>query len=131
MPTRKTKGKQGAQPNNKNALKHGFYSKQFSAEQNKRLDQQATIDVEAEINLIRICLDNLQQQLSFKEVTRTDDKGNEYRDGHYLLQLNTLAIMTQSISTLVRTHYLIRGKSADIQTTILQALEEIRLEMGI
>lgn len=133
--TRKPKAKKsrkpGAQANNKNALKHGFYSQDFTTDQKKRLDNQAVIDVDAEINLIRVCLDNLQKELSFDEVMRTDKKGNQFRDGHYLQQLNTLAIMAQSLSGLVRTHYLIRGKSGDIQSSILAALEELRLEMGL
>lgn len=123
--------KPGAQANNKNAEKHGFYSKNFTPDQKKRLATQATVDVESEINLIRVMLDNLKEQISFDEITRTDNNGSEFRDTHYLQQLNTLGLMTQSISTLVRTHYLIRGKSGDIQSSILQALEEIRLEMGI
>lgn len=130
-PKHKTGRKPGAQSNNKNALKHGFYSKSFTADQKKRLDSQTIIDVESEINLIRICIENLNDQLSFDEITRTDNNGTDFRDTHYLQQLNTLAIMTQSISTLVRTHYLIHGRSGDIQSSILQALEELRLEMGI
>lgn len=39
--------------------------------------------------------------------------------------------MTQSISTLTRTHYLVRGKSGEVTDSILRALEELRLEMGI
>lgn len=129
---KKTTGKKpGAQSNNKNAQKHGFYSKDFTTDQKKRLDGQTVIDVEAEINLIRVMLDNLKEQVSFDKVTRQDNNGADFRDTHYLQQLNTIALMTQSISTLVRTHYLIRGKSGDIQSSILQALEEIRLEMGI
>jgi len=130
-PRAKSKRKQGAQPNNKNALRHGFYAKSFTLEQNKRLDSQTVIDVEAEINLIRVSLDKLNQELSFDEITHSDMQGNQTRDQHYLNQLNTLAAMTQSLSTLVRTHYLIRGKSGDIQSSIMQALEELRLEMGL
>jgi hypothetical protein len=39
--------------------------------------------------------------------------------------------MTGAIATLVRTHYLTHGKSGDIQSSIMAALEELRLEMGI
>lgn len=130
-PRTKSKRKPGAQSGNKNALRHGFYSKTFTADENKRLDEQTTIEVEAEINLIRVCLDKLKHELSFDEIIRTDANQSEFRDGHYLQQLNTLTLMTQSISTLVRTHYLIHGKSGDIQSSILQALEELRLEMGL
>lgn len=126
-----SKRKRGAQPNNKNALKHGFYGKQFTADEKKRLDDQESLDVLAEINLIRVQMDRLTEQISFEELTRTDQNGTDFRDAHYLSQLNTLSAMTGAIATLIRTHYLTHGKSGDVQSAIMQALEEIRLEMGI
>lgn len=130
-PKPKSARKPGAQPNNKNALKHGFYAKQFNAEEIKRLEIQDNFDILAEINLIRVQIDRLTQQISYEEITRTDAQGNQSRDTHYLQQLNTLSAMTTSIATLVRTHYLTRGKGGDVQTTILNALEELRIEMGL
>jgi len=123
--------KPGAQPKNKNALKHGYYSKQFLPDEIRRLDGADNLDVLAEINLIRVQIDRLTEQISFDEITHTDAQGNESRDTHYLQQLNTLSAMTGSMATLVRTHYLTHGKSGDIQSSILAALEEIRLEMGL
>ena len=127
----KSSKKPGAQPKNKNALKHGFYSNGFSTDEKKRLDDSEKIDVLAEINLIKVCIDRLKEEISYDEITRTDNNGTEFRDTHYLQQLNTLSAMTGSIATLVRTHYLTHGKSGDIQSSILEALEQIRLEMGI
>lgn len=130
-PKPKSRKKPGAQPKNKNALKHGYYSKQFSADEKKRLDGADNMDVLAEINLIRVQIDRLSNQISFNEITRVDQNGSEFRDSHYLQQLNTLSAMTGSMATLVRTHYLTHGKSGDIQSSILAALEELRLEMGL
>lgn len=127
----KSKKKPGAQPKNKNALKHGYYAKQFSADEKARLDGADSLDVLAEINLIRVQIDRLTEQISFDEITRQDAQGNESRDTHYLQQLNTLSAMTGSIATLIRTHYLTHGKSGDIQNSILAALEQVRLEMGL
>ena len=126
MPPRKsakksTKRKSGAQPNNKNALKHGFYSRKFSKDENTRLDTQDAIDVIGEINLLRVYVDRIAEHLSLKDKPTEDD----------LKTLNTLSLITQSISTLTRTHYLVRGKSGDVQDSILRALEELRLEMGL
>ncbi len=45
--------------------------------------------------------------------------------------LNTLSIMMQSKSTMLRTHYLTRGKGGAIEKGILDALEELRIEMGL
>jgi hypothetical protein len=123
--------KKGAQADNTNALKHGFYAKRFKPEQKKRLDSQDPKDVTAEINLIRVCVDNLLDELSFKEITRTDNNGTEFRDSHYLSQLNTLTLMVTSVSGLIRTDYLIKGKTEGIETPIMEALEIIRLELGL
>jgi len=130
-PRAKSAKPKGGQPGNKNALKHGFYSKHYSAEEKKRLDNVTDIDIIAEINLIRVQIDRLTEQVSFTEVTRQDNNGTEYRDAHYLAQLNTLSAMTTTLTTLIRTHYLTHGRSGDIQSSILTALEELRLEMGI
>lgn len=125
--------KPGAQPGNKNALRHGFYSKRFTAEEQTRLDAQSPTDVQAEIALLRVCIDRLYDQLYFEPsyLPNKDGGQSEQRDDHYLKQLNTLGIMTQSIATLTRTHHLIHGKAGSVQDAILQALEELRLEMGL
>lgn len=130
-PKAKSARKRGGQIGNKNALRHGFYSKNFSAEEKKRLDVQEGIDISPEIILIRVMIDRLKDEIKFKEQTITDANGNILRDAHYLNQLNTLSAMTQSEASLIRTQYLIRGKSGDIQSSILAALEELRLEMGL
>ena len=125
--------KPGAQPGNKNALRHGFYQERFTANENKRLDKQDATDVLAEIALLRVCIDRLTEQLAFNELYVKDNKGKvtEVKDDYTLKALNTLGIMTQSLSTLTRTHYLVRGKSSDVTDSIMRALEELRLEMGL
>lgn len=130
-PKAKSARKRGAQPGNKNNLRHGFYSKSFKADELKRIRASALIDVTDEIELNRIMMGRLQNEISFDEVSYTDDKGNQLRNDHYLRQLNTLAAMTTAQSTLVRTQFLLKGRSGDIQSSILAALEELRLEMGI
>lgn len=135
MPTPKKKSKpkrkQGAQPGNKNALKHGFYADKFTAAESKRLDSQGTTDLLAEIALLRVCIDRLLNELDFSEKTNADANGNNIRDVHYLHQLNTLTAMTQSVGTLARTEYLMRGKNEGIQKSLLEALELVRLELEI
>lgn len=123
--------KPGAQKGNKNAEKHGFYSKNFTPDETKRLATSDRYSLDDEIDLLRVCIDRLNQELSFDEIERTDSQGNTIRDAHYLQQLNTLSIMTQSISTLIRTHYLTRGKGGAVETGIMEALEELRIEMGL
>ena len=130
-PKAKTGRKSGGQPGNKNAMRHGFYAQRFTADQNNRLDQQKPVDVQSEIALIRVCIEKLRDELNLEPAYLTDGQKNETRDEHYLKQLNTLGLMTQALSTLVRTQHLVHGKSGDVQDSILRALEELRLEMGI
>ena len=127
----KARRKPGGQPGNKNAMRHGFYAKRFTADENKRLDGIEPTDLLSEIAFIRVCMDRLAGELNFDAAYHTDNQHNETRDPHYLSQLNTLSLMTQSLSTLTRTHHLIHGKSGNVIDAIQQALEELRLEMGL
>jgi len=134
MATRKKpRRKPGGQAGNKNALRHGFYAKRFTTEQKKRLDGQEPTDVQAEINLLRVCLDLLYDQIDISPVYAPNKAGgqSEIRDDHYLKQMNTLSLITQSLGTLIRTHYLTRGKGGQLEKSITEALEELRLEMGL
>lgn len=132
-PASKAGRKEGGQPGNKNALRHGFYSKQFRADEIKRLNEQDPTDVKAEIELMRVMLDRLTDQLDMEPVYQPgkDENPTEIRDDHYLKQLNTMTLITQAIATLARTDHLIHGKTGSVQDAILQALEELRLEMGL
>jgi hypothetical protein len=134
----KVKGrKQGAQPGNKNAEKHGFYSQRFNQDEGKRLDGIERMSLDSEIDLLRVCMDRLTAELDFDAVyfTGKDENGapiqTQQRDSHYLQQLNTLSIMTNSLATMLRTHYLTKGKGGQIEQGIMEALEELRLEMGL
>lgn len=120
-----------AKKGNKNAEKHGFYSKNFTADESKRLADSDRMALDDEIDLLRVSINRLTEQLDFDPIERTDAQGNTTRDSHYLNQLNTLSIMAQSISTLIRTHYLTRGKGGAVEKGIMEALEELRLEMGL
>lgn len=128
-PTRKP----GAQPGNKNAEKHGFYSKQFTPEEQTRLEGTERHSIESEIDLLRVCIDRLAKQLDFKPVYLVTKDGDQtdIRDDHYLKQLNTLGLMTQNLATLERTHYLTRGKGGAVEQGITEALEELRIELGL
>ncbi len=129
--------KPGAQPGNTNALRHGFYAHRFTASESKRLNNQKPGDVQSEIALVRVCIDRLVEQLDFDAVfiPGKDENGapvqGTIRDDHYLRQLNTLSQMTQSLATLTRTEHLLKGKHSDVTDAIQNALEELRMEMGL
>ena len=48
------KKKRGAQPQNKNAFKHGLYSAAFRSRETSLLDQVPLVDLLAEIDLLRV-----------------------------------------------------------------------------
>jgi hypothetical protein len=120
QPKTQTKKKSGAQPGNKNAQKHGFYSRQFTTDENKRIKRADLFSIESEIELINVFMDRLSKLVKLKELKEDELKA-----------VNTLSLMMQSKSTMIRTHYLTRGKGGSIETTMLEALEEIRIEMGL
>ena len=77
-------------------------------------------------------IDRLTKQLDTEsDYWLTDNLGNQRRDDHYIAQLNTLSHMTTSLATLKRTQYLIQGRAGKITDAIEEAMEELRLEMGI
>jgi hypothetical protein len=117
------KAKPGAQPSNKNAEKHGFYSKQFSKTETTQLKGIDLMSIESEIELINTMMNRLANFIPEK-FTKA-----ELED--HLKALNTLSIMMQSKSTMIRTHYLTRGKGGTIEQGIMDALEELRLELGL
>ena len=117
------KTKPGAKKGNKNAEKHGFYSKQFTLDESNRLADSDLLSLESEIELINVFMDRLATLLP-EQFTRQQLDND-------LKSLNTLALMMQSKSTMIRTHYLTKGRGGLIEQTILEALEELRIEMGI
>lgn len=72
------------------------------------------------IDLHRVYIDRIAKLVDAKKDLSEKD----------LATLNTLTLMSQSISTMIRTHYLTRGKGGTIEQGIMEAMEELRLEMG-
>ena len=110
----------GAQPGNKNAQKHGFYSRNFTKDETARLETSDRYSLDDELDLLRVYVDRISKNIRLDQIGEDDLKA-----------LNTLSLMTQSISTMIRTHYLTKGKGGLIEQGILEALEELRLEMGL
>lgn len=98
---------------NKNAQKHGFYSKLYTLDEAARLRQD--IDMDDEQKLLRTKAYRLAKKL--------DLNGN--LDETELKAMNTLSIIIQTINTLERTKLLARGHGGEIGKTILEALMEL------
>ena len=112
--------KRGAQPNNHNALKHGFYSHNFKAGELSDLDQ-LTPDLTNEINLLRVALRRLYE---FADEQEPDIK-------NAIDVLNAVNTTTANIGNLIRLQQVISGQSNDniaqhLSQALSETIEEIR-----
>jgi hypothetical protein len=53
--------KPGGQPKNRNAYKHGFYSKYFDSLERRALSKISTTDISGEIDVLRVNVDRFMQ----------------------------------------------------------------------
>ena len=113
MARERTGRRRGGQLGNKNALRHGIYSKCFSAADGLKLKDST---IEGEQHLARKIVLYLVQLLDFQshsisklELSIID------RINQYLITINTLE----------RTRLLARGHGGEIGQTILEALREL------
>lgn len=109
MAPKKKKRRQGGQPHNKNALKHGYYSSLYSAADFKRQAQPARVEDEQE--LVRHFILQLAEDLRLQDPTNKD-----------LAIFNALLLAVDRVNTIERTILLARGKGGEIGETILEAL---------
>ena len=104
------KRKRGAQPRNKNALKHGFYSELLTKDEIARLNQIREIDLDDETKLLRALAFRLAEQIE----THDMDEARK--------TANTIANIVQVINTTQRTKLLARGGAGEIAQTIMEAI---------
>jgi hypothetical protein len=88
------KKKRGAQPQNKNALQHGFYSAAFKARELRFLDNMPFMDLSAEIELIRVM--NTRYLESVNAGSHTPDPGAQ------LSALRAVTLSAHAITSLLR-----------------------------
>ncbi len=104
--------KGGGQPGNHNALSHGFYSSQFSSEEHKRL-RRTPADLKSEINLLRVFVDRLAENLS-SDRTNFDDAN--------LKKVRTMAEVCLVIGGLKRGQLAQLSKDSTVERAIETAL---------
>lgn len=93
--------KRGAQPGNRNSVKHGFYSKQFDLEEKMSLGLIAEADLSNEIELFRV------------QIRRFAQAENESREKLDLLArrevMHTMSLAIECFNRLVRTHAILNS----------------------
>lgn len=97
--------KRGAQPGNKNALKHGFYSDQFKQAERRALNDIPMADLTGEIELMRV-----QMHRYLKAENQAESQLN-YDD--HLSAMRAVSQASDSITRLVRLQTLLNLQNAD------------------
>lgn len=107
------KRKKGAQPGNKNALRHGFYSKALDEAERLSLEEAVEVEgVDEEIALLRYKLAELV--------------------GNYPDRIDLQVETASAIARLVRTRYQIsKQQKKSLKEAIAKVLTEVALPLGI
>ena len=98
---------------NRNALKHGFYSRRFTLEEKKALEA-ARADTLDEIVCLRTHANRVSTWLLEKDIDEFDES--------YFKAVNTLMNICIAIGTLLRTQALITGESSNVEKSIEAAI---------
>jgi threonine dehydrogenase-like Zn-dependent dehydrogenase len=117
----KVKRKRGGQPGNLNALKHGFYSRQFRDQENLDLEAILAEGLDDEIAMLRVAM-----RRYFEVAAGIDD---------IEVLANTVGIMGMAatrLASLLRVRKLIGGGDEEkLLKTINQAIAELTEELGL
>lgn len=112
---------------NTNALKHGLYSKHFSAEEQTRLGKMSPEDYRHEINMMRVAIRNvfeIQVRLH-KEVEDLMNAGQGY-DVEALAKItNSLSLAMTALNTTARTYALFNGSDTNVTDAFDEALDSL------
>ena len=115
-----TRKKRGAQPGNRNALKHGFYARQFEDEELSDLEiLQQGVSLNDEILMLRIVTRRLLEM------------SNRCEDIEQLSGvLNTLGLAATRLGTLVRLRKQV-GEDNELSAAINQVLAEMAQDLSL
>ena len=107
---------------NKNALKHGFYARHFTAEEKRELNKKANREagIWAEIKLLRVVAGRILRDFEAAQ--------KDYAAEGSVGTLNTLINCATRVSTLYRTDFLMTGEDNETYTAIMDAIAEIEQE---
>ena len=119
--TKFLKRKQGAQPGNKNAFRHGFYSDQFKQAERDSLSQIQGTDLTDEIEVVRV------QILRYLEAETLASTANQIDYGTRLQALRTVSLAAESLTRLIRTQVILHTDPHELENDSenSQPLEDI------
>jgi len=108
----------GAPPGNSNALKHGFYSRQFKRVVQRDLDGHEFEGLTDEITMLRVLIRQI-----FEDVVHSKDPLTRL-EGFRAISLGCF-----SLSRLVRTHNIIIPPGSEIDAALLEAIKIVKDEL--
>ena len=114
------KRSRGAQPGNTNALKHGFYSRQFNKLESSDLEFALLDGLDDEIAMLRVIMRRVF------ELTNNEEASIE----NWSAGLSTLGAASTRLAHLLRTQHLIGRQADDTTSALSQALSNIMKEKG-
>ena len=108
----------GGQPGNTNALRHGFYSRNWKYRDCKGLEDVDPVSLTDEIALMRVCIRRLSESIaaaaSYEEQLRF---------------IRTLSHAIYALNRMVRTQKAIMPPEGDLQQILSEALRDITREL--
>jgi hypothetical protein len=115
------KRKRGGQPGNLNALKHGFYSKQFEPAEIQDLETRLLEGLQDEVAMLRVMMRRIM------ELTKGCDDLEELMN-----VVGVLGLAATQLAGLLRVQHLLGGdENSEIARTISRAISNVSKEMGL
>ena len=117
----------GAPKGNTNALKHGFYSRQFRKTETDdlaALTEAGLSELASEISLLRVTISRTLNQAGQAE--HTDEPPD------WIAYLSAMGLAATRIATLLKTQKILEGDQAGVvQETLMRAFTDIAKEMNL
>lgn len=114
-----SKRTRGAQPGNTNAVKHGFYSRQFRPQEISDLDSILMGNLDDEINMFRVVTRRVYDLANEKKVPK------EQELDHWIAAMETLGRACIRQGNLLRTQHMLGGTGEHMIEVIKAALTDI------
>ena len=115
--------KRGGQPGNTNALKHGFYTKNFSLAERQGLESIDEIVLADEIALLRVLIRRFSSQILASQGVSLNESAQH------------LAVISEAmlrLASLLRTNHMLGGsETGNLTQELFLSLSEIYKEMGL
>ena len=115
----RAKRKRGAQPGNRNALKHGFYASKFSQQELASLDT-LQIGLVDEIILLRLMMRRVVEQAGAQESTLDE----------WSITLQRLSLVANRLARLLKIHQELTGEKEDNKESVFQAFRDMMAKKG-